>query len=264
MLASNRAIENIAFHWGKYMTGSGESHMPQVPAAFSVKQCYSVALASFARWWIPICLIAGTLMVVELVPKQLARMERSALHQTMESAVDAFKQGDIDGMEMMSIELSELLMAYSEKVLLFSFYAAPFVALIAIFLICTSLMAVKNRRRNYSMGRVLGAALVHMVLAFAKVLLIFLLLPLGMFVYVRLSFVTLLMLEEDLDPIDAIKQSWAMTRGFFWPLFGIVLINGTLQFALMPTVVGLIPATGFANTARSAAFTLLRQNSTTS
>ncbi|MBU4128553.1 hypothetical protein KJ582_00365, partial [bacterium] len=51
--------------------------------------------------------------------------------------------------------------------------------------------------------------------------------------------------------------SWQMTRGNFWELFLIVVINTGIQFLSLPTVIGTIPVTGFVNTARAAAFRMI-------
>jgi len=168
--------------------------------------------------------------------------------------------GDLIHAETQLIELNGMMEAYVRKLAMFTLYAAPFVALLGVFLICASLMAVKNRRKSYSMKHVVGVSLFHMCVAFGKVLLLFLFLPLGIYVYVKLYFASLLMLEEEHPPVNAIKESWSMTHGHFWSLFGMNAINGCLLLALAPTVIGIVPATGFANTARSAAFTLLREN----
>ncbi len=229
---------------------------------FTLKSCYSNAWKAFAKWWIPLCLLAGILMLFELGPRQLAKAESSAMGQTLAQIMTAVEQDDLAQAETLIYELNETMLAYAEKLMVFMLYAAPFVALLAVLLTCTSLMAVKDRRDKYSPGRIIGVSLMHMVLAFAKVLLIFLLLPLGLFIYVKLFFVSLLMLDEGRSPAEAIKGSWRMTDGNFWPLLGMVAINGTLQLAMIPTVIGLVPATGFANTARAAAYSMLRKTGT--
>ena len=226
----------------------------------ALKPCYSKAWKSFAKWWIPICLLAGGLMVFNWIPKQFAQAESSALSQTIDEIVAAAGQDDLSQLEALTTELIETMRAYAAKLLTFSFYAAPFAALLTVLLYCASLMAVKDRRTRYSPKGIAVATLFQFIIAPLKVLLIFLLLPLGIFVYVKLLFVTLLMLEEGNSPAEAITTSWKMTTGSFWPLLGMTLINGTLQIAMVPTVVGLIPASGFANTARAAAFTMLRED----
>ena len=226
----------------------------------SLKACYSKAWKSFAKWWIPICLISGVLMAFQLGPKQLAKAESSALSQTLTKVLAAFEQGDLDQMEELAFELNEASMAYAKKLMTFMLYAAPVVTILSILLLCTSMMAVKNQRTRYSPGWVIFVAFVNFFIAFVKVLLLFLFFPLGFYIYIKLFFVSLLMLEERRRPMAAIRESWNMTAGHFWPLFGMVVINGIFQFAMVPTIIGLIPASGFANTARAAAFTMLRKD----
>lgn len=225
----------------------------------SIKACYSKALKSFAKWWISICLIAGFLMVFEWIPKHFVTPDSQALGQRVTEIVETYNQGDMNRLEVLVTDLNEDLMAYTKKLVTFSLYAAPFALAFTVLLLATSLMAVKNQRVRYAPKRIIVVALTHLVIAFVKILLIFVILPLGMYVYIKLSFVSLLMLDNEQSPTAAVRESWRMTEGNFWPLFGIVAINGTLQVAMIPTVIGLIPATGISNTARAAAFTLLRK-----
>lgn len=229
---------------------------------FDLKQCYSKSWKSFAKWWIPICLLAGCLMVFEWVPRQFVNAESSALSQTIDQIVEAAGQNDLGQLEALTTELIVTLQAYAGKLLTFSLYAAPFVALLTVLLYCASLIAVKDRRTRYSPKNIAVATLFQFIIATFKVLLIFLFLPLGLFVYVKLLFVSLLILEEGNSPTEAIAASWKMTTGSFWPLLGMTFINGTLQIAMVPTVIGLIPASGFTNTARAAAFMMLLKNET--
>jgi hypothetical protein len=227
-------------------------------SALSLKACYTKAWKSFAKWWIPICLLSGVLMVFQIGPKQLAKAESSALSQTLSKVFTAFEQGDMNQVEQLALELNEVSMVYAKKLMTIMLYAAPIVTTLSILLLCTSMMAVKNQRTRYSLGWVIFVGFINFLLAFVKVLLFFLFLPLFFYIYVKLFFVSLLMLEEQRRPREAIHESWNMTTGHFWPLFGMVIINGTFQFAMMPTIIGLIPAFGFAATTRAAAFSLLR------
>lgn len=230
------------------------------PQTLSIKSCYSKAWTSFAKWWIPICVIASILMVFQWIPKQLAQAESTAMHESLSNITAAFEQGDYSQLDALTEQLTATWIDYAHRVLVFSLYATPFALLLTVLLIAISLMAARNQRIKFSAGRIAAVSLAQLVFACVKMLLMFLLLPLGLFVYVKLYFISLLMLEEGGTPVAAAKESWRMTAGNFWPLFGLVAINGLLQLALIPTVIGLIPATGFANTARAAAFTLLRGN----
>ena len=229
------------------------------PNRLSLKACYTQAWKAFAKWWIPICLLAGVLIVFQLGPQQLAKAESSALSQTIEQIVWAFEQNDLEQVETLVIEFEESTWIYAGKVMAFMLYALPFAAILSILLLCISIMAVKNHRTRYPLRRILLIAAVNLVLAVIKMLLLFLFLPLGFFIYIKLYFVSLLMLEEDYSPSKALQESWHMTTGNFGPLFGMVAINGALQLALTPTLVGLVPATGFATTARAAAYSSLHK-----
>ena len=119
-------------------------------------------------------------------------------------------------------------------------------------------MAVKGQRIRYSPRRILWVAFLNLVMAFVKILLLFVFLPLGIYVYIKLYFVSLVMVEERQGLAGAIRRSWELSSGNFGPLFGMVAINSALQFAMVPTLIGLIPASGFSTTARAAAFSILR------
>lgn len=82
--------------------------------------------------------------------------------------------------------------------------------------------------------------------------LILLILP-GIYVSVRLQFFMYLVVEdENITAIDALKKSWAMTEGKFWNLFGFGLVFvGVNLLGLLALGVGLlftIPATSIAYT----------------
>ncbi len=225
---------------------------------FSLKACYARAWKAFAKWWIPICLIAGVLMVFELGPKQLAKAESSAMGKTIAQIVSAFEQNDLERVEELAIELNKASLAYAKTVLTFAMYVAPIVAILTILLLCASVMAIKDQRIRYSPWRILWVAFANLLVVFAKILLLFLFPPLGIYLYIKLYFVSLAMIEERWSLIGAIERSWEISAGNFWPLLGMVALNSLLQFAMVPTLVGLIPASGFATTTRAAAYAMLR------
>ncbi len=65
----------------------------------------------------------------------------------------------------------------------------------------------------------------------------------GIIVGLRLSFVTLLVVDEGLGPVEAIGESWRRSAGFGWTLLGIGLMAfPVVVVGLFALVVGLIPA----------------------
>lgn len=229
-------------------------------ASFSLKSCYAKAWKAFSKWWIPICLVASGLIVFELGPKQLAKVESTAVGETIIQFIDAVEQDNLARAEDLFSELIKTGMAYAKTIMIFSLYATPVVAILTITLLCISIMAVRGQRIRYSPWRILFVALVNTFMAFAKILLLLLFFPLGIYLYIKLYFVSLAMVEERQGLRGAIQQSWNLSAGHFWPLLGMVVLNSILQFAMVPTLVGLIPATGFATTVRAAAFSMLRSD----
>jgi uncharacterized membrane protein len=51
----------------------------------------------------------------------------------------------------------------------------------------------------------------------------------GVILTVRLGFSGFALLDQGLGPIEAIKKSWAMTRGYFWKLFGFSIVLGLIN-----------------------------------
>jgi hypothetical protein len=227
---------------------------------FSLKACYVQAWQAFSKWWIPLCLLSGVLIIFQLGPKQLVKAEMKAVSGTLTEIMLAFEKNDVNQLEELAYELNEASMAYAMKLTKVMLYAAPIVTLFSMLLLCTSMMAVKNKRTRYVPTTILFTAFINFFLAFGKVLLIFIFFPLGFYIYVKLFFVSLLMLEEQKKPGRAIRESWHLSNNHFWSLLGMVFLNGILQFALAPTIIGLIPASGFATTARASAYALLRRD----
>jgi hypothetical protein len=228
-------------------------------ADFNLKGCYIKAWKSFAKWWIPICVVSGFLMLVELGPKQLARAESAAISQMLTESITAYRQGNAAEFEQRILELNQACLIYSKKLVLFTSYAAPIMALLTILLVGASVMAVKDQRARYSPRHVLIVSFLNLIITTFKILSLFLFLPFGIYIYIKLYFVSLLMLEENQGPATAVRESWKMTGGHFRSLCGMAAINTILQVAMAPTIIGLVPATGFVTTARVAAFMGLRK-----
>jgi hypothetical protein len=59
----------------------------------------------------------------------------------------------------------------------------------------------------------------------------------------RLAFVPFIVMDEKLEPIEAIKKSWEMTRGYSWTIFGMAIASFFIAIAgIICLVVGIFPA----------------------
>lgn len=65
----------------------------------------------------------------------------------------------------------------------------------------------------------------------------------GIIIACRLAFVSYLVMDKKLDPIEAVEQSWKLTRGHGWTIFlmGFVSIF-IILFGLILMIVGILPA----------------------
>jgi hypothetical protein len=224
----------------------------------SIKHCYGLAWRSFSKWWIPLCLISTIVVVVQIVPRILVRADMAELRTTTESLTTAIKQRDIDALEKISEEVTGLTITLLGKLATYGLYLFPAVALLTVILLMCANWAVKNKKEKVGSISTLGyIAFIHVVLAIVKqIAFLFFFFP-GVFLYIKLLFVSLIMLEQKKGAREAIRMSWQMTTGNFWKLFLLVLVNSGFQILSLPTIVGAIPVTGFANTARAAAFQMI-------
>lgn len=70
------------------------------------------------------------------------------------------------------------------------------------------------------------------------ILLVFALIPLLVFLYVKLLFASAITVLERQGPITALKRSWALTRDQWWRVFGISLLATVLVLIISVTLLG--------------------------
>ena len=224
----------------------------------NVIRCYALAWKSFSKWWIPLCLISGIIFVFEIIPRIVVRADINELKITARSFLTAVSENDPAKLEEISPKIKAQATRLMRKLARFGLYIFPFIALLTIILLMYANWAVKNRQETRRpLITLIYIALVHVMLAIGKLLAFFFFFFPGAYLYVKLFFVSLIMLEGRKGAAEAIKISWQMTRGNFWEIFLIVVMNSGIQFLSLPTVIGTIPVTGFANTARAAAFRMI-------
>ena len=224
----------------------------------SVARCYALAWRSFAKWWIPLCLISSMIIVFQIAPRILVRSDVNQLKITVSSLVTAISENDLKKLEEISPKAVLQTAILMRRLLRFVAYIFPLVALLTVILLMYANRAVKSRQEApRPLSSLAYIALVHVLLALGKAAAFLLFFFPGVYLYIRLLFVSLIMLEERKGARAAIGMSWHMTRGNFWELLLLVLMNAAVQILALPTVVGEIPATGFVNTVRAAAFRML-------
>jgi uncharacterized membrane protein len=81
-----------------------------------------------------------------------------------------------------------------------------------------------------------------MVSALVAIGMVLLVVP-GLIALVKLAWVPYLVVDERLDAVAAVRESWERTRGHGWTIFGIFLLAIPLMLVgLLLLIVGIIPA----------------------
>lgn len=224
---------------------------------------YRLAWKSFKKWWIPICIISFFIFMFEIVPRIFVKPEIKFLKSASQSLMQAYFDSNEEDFKILSIKIQQQFQILANKTIRFLLIIFPFVALLTIILLMVANWATKGKKeRRKPLLILIYISCVHVFFAFIKLLGFFLFVFPGVYLYIKLLFVSLLMLEKDINAVKAVKMSWKMTEGYFWDLLLIIVINTILQFILLFTVIGVIPVTGFINTVRAAAFReiLMRNN----
>jgi uncharacterized membrane protein len=88
-----------------------------------------------------------------------------------------------------------------------------------------------------------SAAFAPMLAGLLTVLGLLLLVLPGIYIAVRLAFVSFLVVDEGLSPVEAVKESWRRTEGRFWTLFGGAMLGlFVVWVGVILLIVGMIPA----------------------
>lgn len=222
---------------------------------FDLMACYSLAWKSFSKWWIPLTVISFFVVFFQILPQILGMSDFSELVHDFIAMVKAIIASDSDTLDVLSVKIVERSNTITREIMKVGTILFPLTALLSIILIMQANLAVKDsNKRERSLFELLYISFLHVVLAIVKLFAFVLLIVPGVYLYIKLLFVSLVMLEENKGFWEAIKKSWILTEGNFWMLFTLVFLNSSVQGVLATTIIGAIPATAFVNTARAAAY----------
>ncbi len=245
--------------------------------------CYQLAWKSFAKWWIPLCLISAGILVFKLGPKLVTGDSQKNMVNGTIATFKAMAEGDEWAAQSHSSQLRQDAQTFARDLLRYTGIALPFVAVLWSVLLLYANRAVKDRKKKQPVLRVLLVAVWRMALAALKLLplllaavyvvilqardagiedvrwgllaALMLISPFWFVVsYIKLLFVPLVMFDGETGGFAACRRSWHQTKGHFGMLFLIVIINSFVQAALAVTIIGAIPGLSFVETVRAAAF----------
>lgn len=224
----------------------------------SVFRCFAHAWRSFAKWWIPLCLISGAIFVFNILPRLLVADDMGQWIEIIKGWFETVFTQNVGQIEQASADLREQSIQLIYNIIKFTLYFMPAVAILVVILLMYANWAAKNKKeKRKPVHFIIYTTFVNFVVAVVLVVSLFFFVVPGVYLYIKLLFVALTMLEAKKGAMAAIRLSWRMTSGNFWPLFALMALGTLLQAALAITIIGVIPATGFVNTARAAAFRTL-------
>ncbi|MFO7889658.1 MAG: hypothetical protein R6V04_04890 [bacterium] len=223
-------------------------------------ESYKLAWRSFKKWWIPICIVSLFIFVFEIIPRILVSSEFQSFNTTATQLTSAIIQNDTEQIKLLSITIQYKIRIILNRIMQTTAIVFPFIALATVILLMIANWATKDKKgKGKSVLSLIYIACVHILLACIKFFAFLLFIIPGVYIYVKLLFVSLVMLEEDLNAWEAVKKSWNMTHGYFVSLFLLVALNSIIQCILLFTIIGIIPGTGYVNTVRASAFRLILQ-----
>jgi uncharacterized membrane protein len=130
--------------------------------------------------------------------------------------------------------------------LLFAFFVVPVFEYGADM---TFVQAVRKIKPDFEMlikgfwGNYLHIVLANLLVVALIVLGCFALLIPGIIIACRLVFVSYIVMDKKLDPIEAVELSWKLTRGHGWRIFAMGLVSFfIILFGLILFIVGIFPA----------------------
>lgn len=81
-----------------------------------------------------------------------------------------------------------------------------------------------------------------LVFALVMIGMIMLIIP-GIIVACRLTFVSYLVMDKNMDAITAVEESWRLTKGYGWTIFAMGLVSFfIILFGLLMLIIGIFPA----------------------
>lgn len=157
---------------------------------------------------------------------------------------DAFR-GDFDQLFALG-SLGMLAAFFGLVALLYAFLVAPVFTYGGDFIFVQSVRRIKPDFEYLIKGfmeNYFPIVLAHLLATALIVLGFFVLIIPGIIIACRLVFVSYIVMDKKLDPIEAVEMSWRLTRGHTWRIFFMGVVSFFVMiFGLMLLIVGIFPA----------------------
>ena len=96
----------------------------------SVISCYALAWRSFSKWWMPICVISGIMVVLQVIPRIVVRADMTELEITARRLVTAVLEDDHVALEKIAPKVAAQTGLLTRRFTTYGLCLFPLVALL--------------------------------------------------------------------------------------------------------------------------------------
>jgi len=239
----------------------------------SVAEAFKGAWDGFKGWWIPLCIVSSIILFsqswlpeliikkfpeFEIVDKYIAEYDEfSRKMDSGDNQVAAFSSF-IKNLSQLNEEPETIknikILLY--KIIVLLLILLVFVSILHVIIILISKFSVFNKKESFKENATKPLTLTpsYILLAIIKIIPLFFFIFPFFYIYVKLYFTGFIITEESANPFTAMKKSWELTDGIFWPTLSIFLITLAIDIMSMVTIIGFIPGTSFKYTLRASLY----------
>lgn len=243
------------------------------PVEIDIADAFKEAWRGFKGWWIPLCVVSSILLfsqswLPELIIKNFPEFKivdkYIAEYENYKKEMDSGKS-PVNATTQFMRKVSDLnehpdtvknIKTLLYKIIIFFGILLVLVSVLHVVIILMSKFSISDKKESIkdSAGKPFTLTPSYILLAIIKIIpLFFFILPFFYF-YVKLYFTGFIITEESANPFKAMKKSWELTDGIFWPTLSIFLITLAIDIMSMITIIGFIPGTSFKYTLRASLY----------
>lgn len=239
----------------------------------NISEAFQDAWKGFKGWWIPLCIASSILLFSQSwLPKLVVKnFPEFKIVDSYKKEYDDFSKLIDSGYNPHSAamrfiekileitaepETEKLFRTLVYKITILGGILLVLVSVLHVVIILMSKFSVSTKKESIKKyaGKPFKLTPSYLLLTIIKLIpFMFCIIP-GFYFYVRLYFTGFIITEKSANPFSAMKKSWEITEGIFWPTFFIFVITLFIDMISAITIVGFIPGTSFKYTLRASLY----------
>lgn len=246
-----------------------KNNMPKVSIAAAFKEAWK----GFKGWWIPLCLVSAIILlsqswlpkyalgkIPELKVFEEYKREWRDYNRLLKAGYNPRAAREFFWARVNRIsnkpETKEAFYAIILKVMVFFGGLILLVSILNVIIILFSKFSVSEKKESFkdNAGKPLTLTPSYLLLTIIKLIGFCCFIIPGIYLYIKLYFTGFIITEESANPFTAMKKSWQLTEGIFWPTLLVFLITLLIDLLSMITVIGFIPGNSFKYTLRASLY----------